>query len=29
VLRDNLGEKGSIIDEMALQDSDPASQRYD
>jgi hypothetical protein len=28
VLRDNLGEKGSIIDEMALQDSDPASQRY-
>jgi hypothetical protein len=28
VLRDSLGDKGSIIDEMALQDSDPASQRY-
>lgn len=27
-LRDSLGEKGPVIDEMALQDSDPASQRY-
>jgi hypothetical protein len=28
VLRDSLGDKRSIIDELALQDSDPASQRY-
>lgn len=28
ILRDSLGEKGPLIDEMALQDSDPASQRY-
>ena len=28
VLRISLGDKGSIIDEMALQDADPASQRY-
>jgi hypothetical protein len=28
VLRESLGDKGSIIDEMALQDLDPASQRY-
>ncbi len=28
VLRDSLGDKKHMIDELALQDFDPASQRY-